>query len=46
MILGEAIHWIQLAGATLVLAGVMLVTLRPGRERNAAAKAAVETPGS
>ena len=46
VILGEAVHWIQLAGAALVLAGVMLVTLRPGRERNAAAKAAVETPGT
>jgi len=28
-ILGEPMHWIQLAGAALVLAGVMLVTLRP-----------------
>jgi len=29
MILGEPVHWIQLAGAALVLVGVMLVTLRP-----------------
>jgi drug/metabolite transporter (DMT)-like permease len=29
-LLGEPVHWIQLAGAALVLAGVMLVTLRPG----------------
>ncbi len=28
-ILGEPVHWIQLAGAALVLAGVTLVTLRP-----------------
>ena len=27
-ILGEPVHWIQLAGAALVLAGVTLVTLR------------------
>lgn len=30
-ILGEAIRPIQLAGAALVLVGVMLVTLRPAR---------------
>jgi hypothetical protein len=30
----------------LVLAGVMLVTLRPGRGGDRAAKAAVETPGT
>ena len=30
MILGEPIHAIQLAGAALVLGGVMLVTWRPG----------------
>ncbi len=29
LILGEPVHWIQLAGAALVLVGVMLVTLRP-----------------
>ena len=29
MILGEAVHAIQLAGAALVLGGVMLVTLKP-----------------
>jgi drug/metabolite transporter (DMT)-like permease len=28
-LLGEPVHWIQLAGAALVLAGVTLVTLRP-----------------
>jgi len=28
-ILGEPVHWIQLVGAALVLAGVTLVTLRP-----------------
>jgi drug/metabolite transporter (DMT)-like permease len=28
-ILGEPVHWIQLAGAALVLAGVTLVTLQP-----------------
>jgi len=32
-ILGEAVHWIQLVGAALVLAGVMLVTLQPARGR-------------
>jgi len=37
MILGESVHWIQLAGAALVLAGVMLVTLRPVRARGRAA---------
>ena len=46
MILGEAVHWIQLAGAALVLGGVMLVTLRSGGEPHAAAKAAAETPRS
>jgi drug/metabolite transporter (DMT)-like permease len=29
--LGEPVHWIQLAGAALVLGGVTLVTLQPGR---------------
>jgi drug/metabolite transporter (DMT)-like permease len=28
-ILGEAVHWIQLIGATLVLSGVTLVTMKP-----------------
>ena len=28
-LLGEQVHWIQLAGAALVLAGVTLVTLKP-----------------
>ena len=32
-LLGEAVHWIQLAGVALVLAGVTLVTLRPKRKR-------------
>ncbi len=43
MILGEAVHWIQLAGAALVLAGVMLVTLRPGGDPRPAVEAAAET---
>ena len=30
-LLGEPVHWIQLGGAALVLAGVTLVTLRPRR---------------
>jgi drug/metabolite transporter (DMT)-like permease len=30
-LLDEAVHWVQLAGAALVLAGVALVTLRPAR---------------
>src|SRR5260370_5930376 len=34
-ILGEPVHWIQLAGAALVLAGVTLVTLQPKRHRPA-----------
>jgi drug/metabolite transporter (DMT)-like permease len=46
IILGEAVHWVQLAGAALVLAGVMLVTLRPSRKRDDAAPAATETSGS
>ncbi len=29
LILGESVHWIQLAGTALVLAGVTLTTLRP-----------------
>jgi drug/metabolite transporter (DMT)-like permease len=29
LILGEPLHWIQLGGTALVLAGVLLVTLRP-----------------
>ena len=29
MILGEPVHAIQLAGAALVMGGVMLVTLKP-----------------
>jgi drug/metabolite transporter (DMT)-like permease len=31
LILGEAVHWIQLVGAALVLIGVTLVTLRASR---------------
>jgi len=46
MILGESVHWIQLAGAALVLAGVMLVTLRPAGTPRPVAIAAAETPGS
>jgi drug/metabolite transporter (DMT)-like permease len=34
-ILGEPVHWIQLAGAALVLSGVTLVTLQPKRHRPA-----------
>jgi drug/metabolite transporter (DMT)-like permease len=33
MILSEAVHWIQLAGAALVLAGVALVTTRSSGKR-------------
>ena len=33
VVLGEPIHAIQLAGAALVLVGVMLVTLRPRADR-------------
>ena len=36
MLLGEAVHWIQLAGAALVLSGVMLVTWKPGAATAAA----------
>jgi drug/metabolite transporter (DMT)-like permease len=32
-LLGEPVHWIQLAGVALVLAGVTLVTLQPRRKR-------------
>jgi len=46
MILGEAVHWIQLAGAALVLGGVMLVTLKPARTRDRAAEAAAGTTGT
>ena len=38
-LLGEPVHWIQLAGVALVLAGVTLVTLQPKRKR-------AEGPGS
>jgi drug/metabolite transporter (DMT)-like permease len=43
MILGEAVHWIQLAGAALVLAGVMLVTLRPARARDRGVETTAES---
>jgi drug/metabolite transporter (DMT)-like permease len=43
LILGEPVHWIQLAGAALVLIGVMLVTLKP---KSAASGAAGETANS
>ena len=46
MILGEAVHWIQLAGAALVLAGVTLVTLKPARARDRAAETAAGTTGT
>ena len=36
MILGEPVHAIQLAGASLVLAGVLLVSLKPAAKRIAA----------
>jgi len=36
VILDEPVHWIQLAGAALVLGGVALMTVRSARERNAA----------
>jgi drug/metabolite transporter (DMT)-like permease len=45
-ILGEPAHWIQLAGAALVLAGVMLVTVRPGKAATSAAMPASGTPAS
>ena len=34
-LLGEPVHWIQLAGVALVLAGVTLVTLQPRQKRAA-----------
>jgi len=37
VILGEPMHWIQLAGAALVLTGVTLVTLRPRADGASAA---------
>jgi drug/metabolite transporter (DMT)-like permease len=37
LILGESVHWIQLAGTALVLAGVTLTTLRPDIRYPAAA---------
>jgi drug/metabolite transporter (DMT)-like permease len=43
MILGEPVHWIQLAGAALVLAGVTLVTLKSARARDRHAEKAAET---
>jgi drug/metabolite transporter (DMT)-like permease len=43
MILGEAVTWIQLAGAALVLAGVTLVTLKPARARDRETETAAET---
>ncbi len=46
LILGEAVHWIQIVGAALVLAGVTLVTLRNARPRDPAVAAAAGTPGS
>ena len=46
LILGEEVHWIQLLGAALVLVGVMLVTLKPGRTGDSAANATAAAPGS
>ena len=40
LILGEAVHGIQLVGAALVLVGVMLATLQPARTPERQAKAA------
>jgi len=45
-ILGEAVHWIQLLGAALVLGGVLLVTLQPERVRGRAARATAAASGS
>ena len=44
LILGEAVHGVQLVGAALVLFGVALVTLQPSRARDAAAKRAAGIP--
>jgi drug/metabolite transporter (DMT)-like permease len=44
LILGEAVHGVQLFGAALVLLGVALVTLQPSRARDAAAKRAAGIP--
>jgi len=44
LILGETVQGIQLAGAALVLVGVMLVTLQPGKKRDAVATPVAEVP--
>ena len=44
LILGEAIHWIQLVGAALVLVGVMLVTLTPAPVPDSAGPAGDGSP--
>jgi drug/metabolite transporter (DMT)-like permease len=44
LILGEAVHGVQLFGAALVLLGVALVTLQPSRARDTAAKRAAGIP--
>jgi drug/metabolite transporter (DMT)-like permease len=44
LILGEAVHGVQLFGAALVLLGVALVTLQPSRARDAATKRAAGIP--
>ena len=44
LILGEAVHAVQLFGAALVLLGVALVTLQPSRARQAVAKRAAGIP--
>jgi drug/metabolite transporter (DMT)-like permease len=46
MILGEPVHWIQLAGAALVLVGVTLVTLRPRAGGSAAPSGGTSTPAA
>ena len=46
MILGEEVGWVQLAGAALVLAGVLLVTLRPTRVRDSVTQRAMQAPRS
>jgi len=44
LILGEAVHAVQLFGAALVLLGVALVTLQPSRARQTVAKRAAGIP--
>jgi len=44
LILGEAVQGVQLFGAALVLAGVMLVTLRPRSSKRDAVTHAPDVP--